>query len=353
MNAIAMRDLTGEQRTASVHHHIDPGFINYRKCFSVFGRSFVDLFMRNKRDDSDFLARLYNNHLCVDLALRVCRAGQIQTLGEILQAPEVGALFCSTELLEGNEGVYEKARVRNRILLAYEYERTVFLEFGTEHFVSDTGKSDCAEQSKVSIIGQVRRISDKEIVIHPLIMGAPSLDHSLNEDVPLDFDELVWYGFDWYEIFPEDIDEFAECGAVTADTNEWTSCMESLPEETVKAHLCEILGDVSRKDWAGERADHFSTAIHLGGRRVTAAFLLKGPARFREMTPDLLGKRADQIYRLAQTPAQLLIVQHCHTIGEAVRATLRAFAVAPHNPRWYCLIDGKDTYRILRAYGKL
>ncbi len=76
-------------------------------------------------------------------------------------------------------------------------------------------------------------------------------------------------------------------------------------------------------------------------------------ARFREMTPDLLGARADQIYRLQCTPAQLLIVQHCHQIGEAVRAMLRAFVVTPHNPRRYCLIDGKETYRILKAYGEI
>jgi hypothetical protein len=91
----------------------------------------------------------------------------------------------------------------------------------------------------------------------------------------------------------------------------------------------------------------------LGGKRLTAAFLLKGPANFREMTPDMLGRRADQIYRLAQTPANLLVVQHCHQIGEAVRATLRAFAVAPHDPRRYCLMDGHDTYRLLKACGKL
>jgi hypothetical protein len=86
---------------------------------------------------------------------------------------------------------------------------------------------------------------------------------------------------------------------------------------------------------------------------LTAAFLLKGPANFREMTPDLLGKRADQIFRLSQSPAKLLIVQHCHQIGEAVRSTLRAFAVTPHNPRRYCLINGKETFSILKAYNKI
>lgn len=103
----------------------------------------------------------------------------------------------------------------------------------------------------------------------------------------------------------------------------------------------------------GEQDDHFTASLSVNGERSTAAFVLKGPADFREMTPEMLGKRADQVYRLSTTPAQILIVQHCHQIGEAVRATLRAFSVTPHNPRRYCLIDGKDTYRILKAYGKI
>ena len=129
--------------------------------------------------------------------------------------------------------------------------------------------------------------------------------------------------------------------------------MRVLPESEVKRHLADILGDLTKKDWGGEQNDHFTSSITLGNKRTTAAFLLKGPAKFEEMQPRHLGKNADQIYRLSACPASLLIVQHCHDIGEAVRATLRAFCVMPHNPRYYCLIDGKDTYRILKAYGKV
>ena len=49
----------------------------------------------------------------------------------------------------------------------------------------------------------------------------------------------------------------------------------------------------------------------------------------------------------------MLVVQHCHQIGEAVRATLRAFSVTPQHPRRYCLMDGKETYRILKAYDQI
>jgi hypothetical protein len=64
-----------------------------------------------------------------------------------------------------------------------------------------------------------------------------------------------------------------------------------------------------------------------------------------------LGKNNDQIVRLASEPADVLIVQHCHDILPAVRQTLRAFAVQPGRPRRYCLIDGRDSLRLLMGYG--
>ncbi|OFX15941.1 MAG: hypothetical protein A2Z18_00045 [Armatimonadetes bacterium RBG_16_58_9] len=64
-----------------------------------------------------------------------------------------------------------------------------------------------------------------------------------------------------------------------------------------------------------------------------------------------LGKNNDQIVRLSHEPADVLFVQHCHDILPAVRETLRAFAVQPSNPRRYCLIDGRDSLRLLCAHG--
>lgn len=68
------------------------------------------------------------------------------------------------------------------------------------------------------------------------------------------------------------------------------------------------------------------------------------------MTLNHLGKKNNQIIRLAHEPAQILIIQHSHDIGPDVRETLRAFAVQPSNPRRYSLIDGRDSLRLLQAY---
>ena len=93
----------------------------------------------------------------------------------------------------------------------------------------------------------------------------------------------------------------------------------------------------------------------MNGRRVATAFAFKGPAggtRFREMQVADLGKNGDQIERLCTEPADLLIIQHCHKIGSAVRSTVRAFCNQVGRQRMYCLIPGADTFRVLKAYGK-
>jgi hypothetical protein len=164
----------------------------------------------------------------------------------------------------------------------------------------------------------------------------------------------MWMGRDFGEILPEDIDEFSRMREVTVSkADEWLAVMRSLPEATVKTAIGDLLAEPTKKDWGGESNDHFSGNVSVRGRRKTAAFLFKGPATFREMTLDMCGKRADQIYRLASSGADISVVQHCHQIGEAVRGTLRSMVFYPGRPRKYCFIDGQATFRILKAYSLL
>lgn len=346
-----VRKLPQSERVLAPYHHIDAGFINRRLCFSVFGEPLVDYFTRYRKAGDDHWTQLANDHLLVELALRAARAGGVLTLGEVLaEEPPKRRLWCSTERLEGNPAVYDDGRIRNRVLLPYEYDRAVYLEFGTEHIVADTGRSELASENVVSVMAGLHSVSDREVICRPLIMGAPSFDHPANRELGVD---LSWNGWDQFEIAPEDIHQFRRLAEVEASPADWTEAMRATPEERVKTVFAELLGEVTRKDWGGEQADLFAGDVTVSGERLSAAFLLKGPTNFREMTPEMLGKRADQIYRLAATPAKLLVVQHSHSIGEAVRATLRAFAVSPAHPRRFCLIDGRDSYRILKAYGKL
>lgn len=354
-------NITSSERNIDLYHHIDPGFINYRKCYSIFGSNFINNFESFKKPNSenDHWAKLLNDHLLVDLALQFCKANKVRTLGEIILSKKglENAIFCSTESLKGNKKVYSEERVKNSILFPIKIPQKVYLEFSVRHFIADTGKMDQSAPRVMSIIGQIRNHTDTEIIIHPIIMGAPTFDSYFNKDVPLDPTFVAFQGWNWFLTFPEDIDEFSQIkNTPQIAVEEWTSYMKNHEESVIKQKLSEVLNVIPSKDWGGEINDLFVSNIHLSGVRKTAAFLLKGPAggkKFKPMKPTFLGKNGDQIFRLAQSPADILIVQHCHEIEESVRATLRAFSAAPHNPRRYCLIDGQDTYRILKTYNKL
>jgi len=337
-----------------VNYSIDPGFINYRKCFSCFGKSFLEGFNRLSSRGNSHLDKLANDHLMVELALKFCSVRQVKTLGEILANPQVGEIFTSTHSIRGRKDVYTKGRARVRILLPYSFNKKVFLEFSTTNIVCDTGRSELSDRSVVTIIGEVHKITQTDILIHPLVMGAPILDSPENREVLPD----LWLNMrNWYFYYPEDIDEFSRIKEDPIPTlRDRSKYMSELSESDAKKILCEMLNEPESADWPGELNDIFTCALHINGKRISTAFLLKGPAggkHFKKMTPDMLGARADQIYRLACTPAELLVVQHCHVIGETVRATLRVFAENPSNPRKYCFIEGKDTYRILKSYNKL
>ena len=334
--------------------HIDPGFINIRLCATTFRTPRVLQLIEHRNSRPNPRSCVMHHHRLVELALDYCRTAGVPTLSDILPAPIDGTLFSSIETIRGNGRVYREARVRFPLKMPYRGPRRVSIEFGTEHFVADTGKTEAGMTSRIAIIGTIARADDKEVVVYPIIMGHPTLSHPKNEALGVN---LLWEGPDWYWTPAELIDEFSRAAeAPLPAPEEWQPVMRSLPEAQVKQALCNLLGETPTADWGGEQNDLFSAGVHLGGRRTTAAFVLKGPAggrKFKTMTPAMLGKNADQIYRLAQSPAQMLVVQHCHDIDEAVRATLGAFAQNLGRPRRYCLIDGRDTYRILKAYGQI
>jgi hypothetical protein len=100
-------------------------------------------------------------------------------------------------------------------------------------------------------------------------------------------------------------------------------------------------------DWGGEQCDLWTSRLLVDGRAHTAAFLLKGPAFWRPMTIKALGKNGDQLNRLADTSAEVLVVQHCNTIRPEVYSMLERLASDYRNVRRYMILDGFDTLRLL------
>jgi hypothetical protein len=165
-----LTEYSTKERIQTPYHHIDPGFINHRLCFSTFGLTFNNAFQKHRNPGNDHLSKLHNDHLIVDLALAQCRAAKTLSFGEVIAYPKLQTLWCSTEDLEGNENVYDEKHARNRILLPYDFEQDCFLEFHTKHFVADTGILEQSQKSTVAIIAGIHLVNGNEIISRPTLV---------------------------------------------------------------------------------------------------------------------------------------------------------------------------------------
>ncbi|HKV05581.1 MAG TPA: hypothetical protein VJO53_10800 [Candidatus Acidoferrales bacterium] len=260
-------------------------------------------------------------------------------------ASRQGKVFCSTEKLGPFPNLYDVERATSPWVPDGDYGVRVEFEYSTKLIVADTLRSYLRRGERFSIIAEHVRTDRDILVFAPVVMGFPWLE---SDGRALDFDPM-FLNRDFFENYIEDIDQFSKVSETPEPPD--PEPMKHVAEAAFKSCLAKILGDAVRTDWGGETSDFYSAHLHIKGSRTAAAFLLKGPARFEPMGLNHLGKNNDQIYRLSQEPAGLLVVQHCHDILPPVRATLRAFAVQPSNLRRYCLIDGRDSLRLLQAYG--
>src|SRR5580704_14081337 len=344
-------ELTSTQRNARLELTIDPGFVHARQIQTILGPKgmpYIDKTIQKLPQDlPPGLRRGRIDHIYKDYLLVFCRANEIPTLGVLLGQGK-GRLFCSTVELAAAPEVYDIARAVSRVVLPGEHDMSVTLEYSTEHIHADTTRLELYQGGTMAVVAQFHHRVEQELVFHPLLIGAPWLWDG--EDAA-PFPDPEWLSYDFFEAFPEDIDQFSRIRDVPLP--ESADQMREISETAFKHCLAEILGDDAKADWGGERSDHFTAHVTMSGKPTTSAFLLKGPARFAPMTLNHLGKNNDQIFRLAQDPAQLLVVQHCHDIGPEVRGTLRAFSVQPGSARRYCLMDGRESLRLLIAYDKL
>jgi hypothetical protein len=307
---------------------------------------FIDLNTRNLPDLPDWQKKVRIDHIYTEAVLLFCKTLGIRTLQYNL-ATRSGHLFCSVEKLGPCPDLYDKPRVVSKWIPPEGSDIDIEVEFhySTSHVHADTLSSRLHDGNHIfAIVAELVDFNDKRAIFDPLIIGFPWL-RQLAEQPSFD---IMWYGYTYFENFIEDFDEFNRVREVPLPSD--ILPMKDISESAFKQCLADILGDRAPHDWGGESSDFYSSHLHLNGKPVTAAFLLKGPARFAPMTLNHLGKNNDQIVRLAKEPAQVLFLQHCHEVTPAVRETLRVFAVQPGNPRRFCIIDGRDSLRLLKAY---
>jgi hypothetical protein len=220
-------------------------------------------------------------------------------------------------------------------------------EFHDEHLTSQSAWHQLSGQQRKLVLGVVTDVQGGTIKCTPYVIANIVNPHSRVQG-----DGGPWYNH--LEIHAPQIDSFDK---VQSNQDRLTKAslnlLKDVPEEDIKVAFAEIVNEpMVPKDWGGESSDLFSSRVVLDGKRISTAFLLKGPAKFHRMTAADLGKNGDQIGRLFDEPAELLVLQHCHEVTNAVRKQMRAYAQQMGNPRRFCIIDGYDTLRILKAYGK-
>lgn len=209
---------------------------------------------------------------------------------------------------------------------------------------TDSAHSRLSGHTTVVVIGYVQNVKNNTITARPYTIADLLPHESQGEESII---PIARYG----EVSADRIDNFQAIRNVPPPSN--VSRLRSIPEVELKKAFASIIGEPSvPKDWGGESSDLFTTYVKVSGQRVPTAFLFKGPSQFRPMTMSALGKNGDQIHRLFSEPADLFILQHCHSVATPVRGAMRAYANQIGRPKAFAVIDGFDTYRILRAYGK-
>lgn len=221
---------------------------------------------------------------------------------------------------------------------------TLSIDFSKSGLVNDTAYSRLSGVNNIFVFAYITEVSDKSIRAVPIAIG-----DLIDSDISLP--SLISFGI---PIQAEEVDQFSTIDQAWTPNKKKFELMRTIPEKQVKELMCSLLEQEPQNDWGGEESDIFTSGLIVGGRRMTGAFLLKGPAKFHPMTPKDLGKNGDQLYRLFNIPADIYIIQHCHAIEPSVRGMAEAFAVRRTltAPCRLLFLDGWDTARLLKAHGQ-
>ena len=230
----------------------------------------------------------------------------------------------------------------------YKENTRIRILYSPNNLISSSSWNRLSGQTRLFCLCYIDDVKAGEIIARPYVIG------DLHTGIELQTPDS-WDGRQYGEIHPSEIDQFSRVRDIYNSEKSVPDiqALKGIAEESIKTAFSEIIkeGDVP-KDWGGEKSDLFSSNISIDGKYMSSAFLFKGPARFNPMKMTHLGKNGDQIDRLFSEPADLLILQHCHSVTTPVRSTMRAFASRVHDLRYFSIIDGYDTHRILSAYGK-
>jgi hypothetical protein len=279
-------------------------------------------------------------------------------IGDLLRdarPPELAVLEASGEELDNRLVVWTQAvyvarasetdvRLHGKLDAARDVEVVSRLSFS--RLLGHTARSEIFGHHRLTIIGYARHESDptgqRSIALTSLFVGR--VDFSGESDVqhPGINDRL--------QTFPQLVEQFAPVPGARRLTLPEIRAVSNIPEVLVKRTFARVIGEpFVEKDWGGEKSDLFTTRLIIDGRPVTAAFAFKGPGLRVKLTVKGMGKNADQGLRLADEPAELMVVQHHREIDSQVANLMSSLARS--RGKRFMVIDGADTAQILRDRG--
>jgi hypothetical protein len=254
-------------------------------------------------------------------------------------------------------GSSQRIHFRDKIRVDEATELQVEGEFDPQRLEANSARKNLSGRKNVFMAGIATEVHEESphVVVRPLLIGFPYFTPRGNRE---DFDSLSEYFHRQHrpEIFCWDVDQFRldERDMMTPATQSELRHLFQMPEQRVKEMFGQILGlSTVPADWGGEHSDLMAD-ISIDGVSARAAFAFKGPGgkpRPWTLHPANMGKRGDQAVRLFAEQADVMIVQHCSSIAEAVRHIMEALATSKR--RQYMLIDGDWTVRILKKAGLL
>ena len=222
-------------------------------------------------------------------------------------------------------------------------QKELAIEFNQANLTTDSAWSALSGQPSVFVFGHIYAISETQIKARPFVIGELVIDNGR---------WTVRYR-DSLELFAQNFDALKEVKFPERPKTPDLLRLKDVPEKTVKEAFAHIFGEGHvPNDWGGETCDLFSSNVFVDQERYSAAFFLKGPSKFKPLQIADCGKNGDQIQRLNEAPADVLVVQHCHYVQPAVRKHLLGLARGDFNfPKKYCVIDGHETLAILKHFG--
>jgi hypothetical protein len=216
-------------------------------------------------------------------------------------------------------------------------------DYNPTRLTCSTAKGQLSGNHRQFVLGYVQDATAEAIEVRPIVIASrwarplPEIDE--------------FHPVEACYLWPGAVDQFAGVDFSQRMTKTDLDVLKDVPESVVKAAFAEILGEPDvPKDWGGEQFDLWTTRLSVEGQPLRAAFLFKGPAEFKPMTISSLGKNGDQVDRLSSTAADVLVIQHCHSITAPVVNMARVYASDPRHPRRYLTIDGYETIKILRHF---